>query len=81
MERTLQTPSSVRAQRLIQELLEQEATDYLGRERYERSGENSKGLRNGYKERHLKSAEGRIPVFLPSLGTPKRPIHRSSGNS
>jgi transposase-like protein len=32
------------AQRLIQELLEQEATDYLGRERYERSGENSKGL-------------------------------------
>jgi transposase-like protein len=55
------------AQRLIQELLEQEATDYLGRERYERSGENSKGLRNGYKERHLKSAEGRIPVFLPQL--------------
>jgi len=55
------------AQRLIQELLEQEATDYLGRERYERSGEDNKGLRNGYKERQLKSAEGRIPVFLPQL--------------
>ena len=54
------------AQRLIQELLEQEATDYLGRERYERSDEN-KGLRNGYKERQLKSAEGLIPVFLPQL--------------
>jgi len=54
------------AQRLIQELLEQEATDYLGRERHERSDEN-KGLRNGYKERQLKSAEGLIPVFLPQL--------------
>lgn len=54
------------AQRLIQELLEQEATDYLGRERYERSDEK-KGLRNGYKERGLKSAEGPIPVFLPQL--------------
>lgn len=54
------------AQRLIQELLEQEATDYLGRERYERS-EEQKGLRNGYKERQLKSAEGMIPIFLPQL--------------
>jgi len=62
------------AQRLIQELLEQEATDYLGRERYERS-ENSKGLRNGYKERQLKSAEGRIPVFLPQLHIPERVDH------
>ena len=54
------------AQRLIQELLEQEATDYLGRERYERS-EEQKGLRNGYKERQLKSAEGLIPIFLPQV--------------
>ncbi len=54
------------AQRLIQELLEQEATDYLGRERYERS-EEQKGLRNGYKKRQLKSAEGLIPIFLPQL--------------
>jgi putative transposase len=55
------------AQRLIQELLEQEATDYLGRERYERSGEENKGLRNGYKERNTKCAEGRFPVFLPQV--------------
>lgn len=54
------------AQRLIQELLEQETTDYLGRERYERS-EEQKGHRNGYKERQLKSAEGLIPIFLPQL--------------
>ena len=54
------------AQRLIQELLEQEATDYLGRERYERNPEN-KGQCNGYKEQKIKSAEGLIPVFLPQL--------------
>ena len=46
--------------------MEQEATYYLGRERYERSDEK-KSLRNGYKERGLKSAEGPIPVFLPQL--------------
>jgi len=55
------------AQRLIQELLEQEATDYLGRERYERSGEENKCLRNGYKERNAKCAKGRFPVFLPQV--------------
>jgi len=51
---------------LIQERLEQEASEHLGRERYERS-EEKKGLRNGYKERQLKSAEVLIPVFLPQL--------------
>jgi len=40
------------AQRLIQALLEQEATDYLGRDSYQRS-EEKKGLRKGYKERQL----------------------------
>ena len=35
------------AQRLIQELLEQETTDYLGRERYERS-EEQKGNRQRF---------------------------------
>ena len=56
------------AKRLIQELLEQEqeAKGYFGREHYE-CNEEKKGLRNGYKERQLKSAEGLIPVFLPQL--------------
>ncbi len=55
------------AQRLIQELLEQEVTDYLGRDRYERSEEGNKGFRNGYKKRQLNSTEGKIPVHLPQV--------------
>jgi transposase-like protein len=31
-----------------QEMLEQEVTDYLGRERYERREEEQQGYRNGY---------------------------------
>lgn len=57
------------AQRLVQELLEQESTDFLGRERYERREEESstQGYRNGYKERSMKTAEGRIPIQLPQI--------------
>lgn len=63
------------AQRLIQELLEQEATDFLGRERYERTGEQNRGLRNGYKERQIKSAEGKIPVYLPQVRGLESPFY------
>lgn len=57
------------AQRLVQELLEQETTDFLGRERYERRDDENpqKGFRNGYKERKVKTAEGQIPVHLPQI--------------
>ncbi len=63
------------AQRLIQELLEQETTDFLGRERYERVGGENKGLRNGYKERQIKCAEGRIPVHLPQVRESTEPFY------
>jgi len=55
------------AQRLVQELLEQEATDFLGREYYERRSDGQNGFRNGYKERAIKTAEGKIPVQLPQV--------------
>ncbi|MDH7579135.1 MAG: transposase, partial [Bacillota bacterium] len=63
------------AQRLIQELLEQEVTDFLGRERYERKPEDQPngGLRNGYKTRHIDCAEGRIPVELPQVRNTEEP--------
>ena len=45
-------------QLLIQELLEQEVKDFLGRDHYERSKGDFKGYRNGYEPRKLKDVEG-----------------------
>ena len=42
------------AQRLVQELLEEEVTDFLGREHYERRDNGQNGSRNGYKERSIR---------------------------
>jgi hypothetical protein len=46
------------AQRVIQEALEQEVTDYLGRERYARRNNGQVGWRNGYEPGRIRSAEG-----------------------
>ena len=68
------------AQRVVQELLEQEVTDHLDRGHYERAEatEPHRGYRNGYKPRQLRTAEGAVPVWRPqvqltgSLGLPCR---------
>lgn len=54
------------AQQIVQQVLEQEVTDYLGRERYERQPE-VKGYRNGYKPGRIRSAEGEIPLQVPQV--------------
>ncbi len=59
-------------QRLVQELLGQEITDYLGRDCYESREEGNKGFRNGYKKRQLNSAEGEMPVLFPRLRALKK---------
>lgn len=48
----------------MQEILEQEVTDFLGWERYQRREQENEnnGSRNGYKERSVKTAEGKIPI-------------------
>lgn len=76
------------AQRLAQEALEQEVTDYLGREHYERrqEGKEHSGYRNGYRERTLDTAEGRIPLRVPQLRDTPQPyqsklMHFLRGNS
>jgi putative transposase len=55
------------ARKTIQELLEAEVTEQLGRERYARRRSDGAGYRNGYKPRHLDTAEGRLEIALPQV--------------
>lgn len=55
------------AQLLVQEFLEQEVTDFLGRGHYQRRQDGPAGYRNGYETTRIKSAEGIIPVAVPQV--------------
>jgi transposase-like protein len=57
------------AQRVVQELLEQEVTDHLERGHYARAEATAphRGYRNGSKPRQLRTAEGTIPVWWPQV--------------
>ena len=55
------------ARKTIQELLEAEVTELLGRDRYERRETEATGYRNGYKRRRLDTAEGRLEIELPQV--------------
>lgn len=65
------------AQQLVQGALEQEATDYLGREHYEhlQEGQEHRGYRNGYRPAGLDTAEGRVQVQVPQLRESPEPYH------
>jgi putative transposase len=53
--------------RLVEEFLEAEVSEFLGRDPYERRPEGSRGYRNGYKQRRVDSAEGRVLVDVPQV--------------
>ncbi len=57
------------AQRLVQEILEQEVIDFLGRDHYEHrgKGEPFTGYRNGYRLREVRTAEGQIAISVPQV--------------
>jgi putative transposase len=55
------------ARKTIQELLEAEVSEVLGRDRYARRESEMSGYRNGYKRRHLDTAEGRLEIELPQV--------------
>lgn len=56
------------AQRLIQEALEQEQAEHLGRARYERrNGEGERLYRNGYEPGRLLIGEGEIELMRPQV--------------
>lgn len=56
-------------ERLVQELLEQEATDYLERGHYQRRQpeQEYRGYRNGYEPRRMRTAEGEVTVQVPQV--------------
>jgi transposase-like protein len=64
------------AQRLAQELLEEEVTDFLGRERYvrHRGDQPHRGYRNGYEPGRVRTAEGEIPLQLPQVRATPEPF-------
>ncbi len=61
---------------LVQQGLEQEQTDSLGRGHYERrsEGEQQTRYRNGYEDTRLKTAEGAVPRQGPGGARLKEPL-------
>jgi len=55
------------ARLIVEEGLEGEVRDALGREYYERGGEPTRGYRNGVREGRLKTAEGAIAYSAPQV--------------
>jgi putative transposase len=53
--------------KIIQETLEQEISEYLGRDYYQRQPDAVPGYRNGYEPKTLKTAEGKIKIDVPQL--------------
>jgi len=56
-------------ERLVQEMLEQEVTDYLGRGHYQRRQpeQEARGYRNGYEPGRMRTSEGEITVQVPQV--------------
>jgi len=55
------------ARLILQEALEAEQADFIGRERYQRGEQPRQGYRNGYEPAELKTAEGSLAVSLPQV--------------
>ncbi len=64
------------ARLVLQEALEAEQADFLGRERYQRQPDQPvRGYRNGYEPTSLQSAEGRLSVRAPQVRGSAQPFH------
>lgn len=55
------------AQLILEEALEGEVDDALGRERYERTEGEAQGYRNGYRPGRMKTAEGTVEFSAPQV--------------
>ena len=61
------------ARLVLQEALEQEQSDFIGRSRYERAETPRQGYRNGYEPAALQTAEGRLEVAVPQVRASEQP--------
>src|SRR3954452_19613013 len=55
------------AQLIVEEALEAEVRDEVGRERYERADGEASGYRNGYRTGRMKTAEGVVEFAAPQV--------------
>ncbi len=55
------------ARLIIQRAVEEEFDSWLGRARYERRPEGPPGKRNGFRPRHLQTAEGELQIEIPQV--------------
>ena len=62
------------AQLILEEALEGEVSDVLGRERYERAPGEAQGYRNGYRGGHMKTAEGMVEFSTPQVRDTAEPF-------
>ncbi|MBO0718761.1 MAG: IS256 family transposase [Rhizobiales bacterium] len=63
------------ARLIIEEALEGEARDALGRDYYARGATPGAGYRNGYRPGRVKSAEGAIDYSAPQIADRREPFH------
>jgi transposase-like protein len=69
----LSTLVRLSTERVLQEALEQEQAETLGRARYERRA-GSQGYRNGYEDGTLKTAEGVLRLKVPQISGRAEPV-------
>jgi transposase-like protein len=60
---------------IVEEALEGEVADALGRERYERSEGEQAGYRNGYRTGKVKTAEGAVDYSAPQVRDTRAVFH------
>ena len=62
------------AQLILEEALEGEVRDGIGRDRYERAEGDASGYRNGYRTGRMKTAEGMVEYAAPQVRETTEPF-------
>src|SRR5437763_2265161 len=66
-QKTLGELARLGARLIIQRAVDDEFDEWLGRARYERRPEGPPGKRNGFRPRHLQTAEGELRIEIPQV--------------
>jgi Transposase, Mutator family len=69
------------ARLIIQRAVEEEFDTWLGRARYERRPDGPPGKRNGFRPRHVQTAEGELRIEIPQTARRPRRSCRSCSRS